>query len=66
MPAQPVIAAPVSEILRTTGSPPSRTNIRKFHVAYNVPYMHDFVTILCRQQAAVIQNQENASILKIG
>jgi hypothetical protein len=36
--------------------------------AYNVscelpiPYLHDFVTKLCRQQATVIQNHENVNV----
>jgi hypothetical protein len=36
------------------------------HTAFNLPYVHDYVTKLCRQQAEVIQNHENAHVRGIG
>jgi hypothetical protein len=41
------------QVLRTT---------RYLHVAFKIPYVYDPDTKLCRQQAEVIQNQENASV----
>jgi hypothetical protein len=29
------------------------------HAAFHIPYVYDYVTKLCRQQAKVIQNHEN-------
>jgi hypothetical protein len=29
------------------------------HVAFQIPYVYDYITKLCRQQAEVIQNHEN-------
>jgi hypothetical protein len=29
------------------------------HVAFHIPYVYDFITKTCRQQAEVIQNHEN-------
>jgi len=33
-------------------------------VAYKIPYVYDFITKLCRQQADVIQNHENKKRLQ--
>jgi hypothetical protein len=35
-------------------------------VAFKSPYVYDFVTVLRRQQAEVIQNYENATVRNIG
>jgi hypothetical protein len=35
------------------------TSIRNMHVAFQIPYVYDYVTKLCRKQAEVIQNHEN-------
>jgi hypothetical protein len=29
------------------------------HVAFQIPYVYDYITKSCRQQAEVIQNHEN-------
>jgi hypothetical protein len=42
------------------------TPVRDLHVAFNLPYVYDYVTKLCRQQAKVIQNHENEHIRSIG
>jgi hypothetical protein len=41
-----------NEFLRATGNLPKSTPSRDLHVAFKIPYLHDFVTKLCRQQAA--------------
>jgi hypothetical protein len=34
--------------------------------AFNLPYVYDYITKLCRQQAEVIQNHENENVCGIG
>jgi hypothetical protein len=34
--------------------------------AFSIPYIYDYITKLCRQQAEVIQNHENANVRNIG
>jgi hypothetical protein len=36
------------------------------HKAFNIPYIYEYITKLCRQQAEVIENNENANIRNIG
>jgi peptide subunit release factor 1 (eRF1) len=36
------------------------------HIAFKLPYIYDYITKLCGQQAEVIQNHENAIVRKIG
>jgi hypothetical protein len=35
-------------------------------MAFKRPYIYDYITTLCRQQAEVIQNHENANVRNIG
>jgi hypothetical protein len=42
------------------------TLIREMHVAFQVPYIYDYITKLCMQQAEVVQNYENANVRDIG
>jgi hypothetical protein len=35
-------------------------------MSFKIPYLHDFVTKLCRQQVTVILNYENVNIRNIG
>jgi hypothetical protein len=35
-------------------------------MAFNLPYVCDYITKLCRQQPEVIQNHENERVLSIG
>jgi hypothetical protein len=53
-------------VLRTTGKFSRRTPVRELHMAFEVPYIYDYVTKLCRQEAEVIQNDENANVRDIG
>jgi hypothetical protein len=54
-------------VLRTIGNFPRRTPVRDLHMAFKLPYIlvYDYVTKLCRQQAEVIQNHENANVRNI-
>jgi hypothetical protein len=36
------------------------------HVAFQIPYVYDYVTKLCRKQTEVIQNHENEIVCYIG
>jgi hypothetical protein len=54
------------KILHTNGNFPSCTSVRDLHVGFKLPYIYDYITKLCRQQAEVIQNHENANVRSIG
>jgi hypothetical protein len=43
-----------------------RTLVRYFHTAFNPPYVHDYIIKLCKQQADVIQNNENKYVPSVG
>jgi hypothetical protein len=36
------------------------------HVAFQIPYVYDYITKLCRKQAEVIRNHENENVRYIG
>jgi hypothetical protein len=36
------------------------------HVAFQIPYVYDYVTKTCRHQAEVIQNHENKNVPCVG
>jgi hypothetical protein len=40
-----------NKVLRTVGNLPRRTSSRDLRVAFKIPYIRDFDTKLCRQQA---------------
>jgi hypothetical protein len=52
--------------LRTTGIFPRYIPIRDLNMAFNLPYIYDYITKLCRRQAEVVQNQENEHVRSIG
>jgi hypothetical protein len=47
-----------NKVLRTIGI---FSRFRELHVAFQIPYIYDYITKLCRQEAEVIQNHENAN-----
>jgi hypothetical protein len=55
-----------NKVLRTIGSFPRRTSVRDMHVPFQIPYVYDYITKTCRQQAEVIQNHENENVRYIG
>jgi hypothetical protein len=55
-----------NKVLRIIGHFPRRTSVRELHVAFEIPYVYDFITKLCRQQAEVIQNYVNPNVRNIG
>jgi hypothetical protein len=55
-----------NKVLRTIGKIPRNTPIRDMHISLPIPYVYDYITKLCRQQAQVIQHHENIHIHNIG
>jgi hypothetical protein len=55
-----------NKVLGTIGSFPRRTSVRDMHMAFQIPYVHDYITKSRRQQAEVIQNNENENVCYIG
>jgi hypothetical protein len=55
-----------NKVLRTIGNLSWRTPVRDLHVAFKIPYVFDYITKLCRQQAKVIQNYDIENVRNIG
>jgi hypothetical protein len=55
-----------NKVLCTIGNFPRHAPVRELHKAFNIPYIYDYITKLCRQQAGVTQNHENANVHNIG
>jgi hypothetical protein len=55
-----------NKVLRTIGNFPRPTSVRDMHVAFQIPYIYDYITKSCRQQAEVIQNHENDNVRYVG
>jgi hypothetical protein len=36
------------------------------HVAFQISYVYDYITKLCRKQAGIIHNHENENVCNIG
>jgi hypothetical protein len=49
-----------NKVLRTTGELPRCT------LAFQIPYVYDYITMLCRRQAEIILNHENENVRNIG
>jgi hypothetical protein len=55
-----------NKVLRTIGKFPKCTPVRELRMVFQVPYIYEYMTILCRPQAEVIQSHENADVRDIG
>jgi hypothetical protein len=55
-----------NKLLGTIGRFPERTPVRDLRMAFKLLRMYDYVTKLCRQQAELIQNHENANVRNVG
>jgi hypothetical protein len=55
-----------NKVLRTIGNFSRSTSVRDMHVAFQIPYVYDYITKSCWQQAEVIQNHENENVRYIG
>jgi hypothetical protein len=48
--------------LRATGNLDGGTPVRELHVAFEISYVYDYLTKLCRTQAEVILNRVNPKV----
>jgi hypothetical protein len=55
-----------NQVLCTIGNFPRCTPTRDLHLVFQIPYVYDYITKLCRQQAEVIENHDNENVLSIG
>jgi hypothetical protein len=55
-----------NKVLRTIGNFPRYIPVSDLHTAFNLPYVYDYRTKLCRQQAEVMQNRENEHVHRVG
>jgi hypothetical protein len=55
-----------NKVLRTIANFLRRTPVREMYMAFHLPYMYDYMTKLCRQQAEVILNHGNENFRYIG
>jgi hypothetical protein len=53
-------------VLRTIGNFPRHMPVCELHKDFNIQYIYDYITKLCRQQAKIIQNHGNANVRNIG
>jgi hypothetical protein len=51
-----------NRILVTIGNFPRHTSVRDTLVAFQIQYVYDYITKLCRKRAEVIQNHENENV----
>jgi hypothetical protein len=52
-----------NKVLRTIGN---LTLVREMHVAFQIPYVYDYITKICRKQAGIILNHETENVRNIG
>jgi hypothetical protein len=55
-----------NKVLRTIGNFSRCTPVRDLHLVFNLQYIYGYITILCRQQAEVIQDHKNEHFRSIG
>jgi hypothetical protein len=55
-----------NKVLCTIGNFPRRTPVHNLHMTFKFPYIYDYITKLCKKQAEVIQNHENANVHNSG
>jgi hypothetical protein len=53
-------------VLRIIGGLPRRTPIRFMHTEFQITYVYDFITKICRKRAEVIQSHDNEIVRNIG
>jgi hypothetical protein len=55
-----------NKVLRTIGKFPRNTQIRDMHISFQIPYVYDIITELCKQEAKIIQHHESVHVSNIG
>jgi hypothetical protein len=53
-------------VFRTMGNFPRCTPLRDLHTTFNLLYVYDYITKLCRKQAEVTQNHESEHVRSKG
>jgi hypothetical protein len=53
-------------VLHNIGKFPKCTPVRDLYLAFQIPFVYDYTTKLCMQQAEVIQNHNNENVRSIG
>jgi hypothetical protein len=53
-------------VLLSIGNLTRRTQTRSSHRTFQIPYVYDYITKICRKQAEVIQTHDNVSVRNIG
>jgi hypothetical protein len=51
-----------NRVLRTIGNFARCISVRDMQQAFQIPYVYDYITKSCRQQAEIIQNHENENV----
>jgi hypothetical protein len=51
-----------NKVVSPIGNFPRRTPVRELHKAFNIPYIYDYITKFCRQEAEVIRNYGDANV----
>jgi hypothetical protein len=52
--------------LLATGNFSRSTSVLDMHMAFQIPYMYDYITKVCRKQVEIIQNHENENVRNVG
>jgi hypothetical protein len=55
-----------NKVLHTVRNILRRTPVRDLQMAFTLLYIYDYITKLCRQQAEVIEKNENENVRNIG
>jgi hypothetical protein len=55
-----------NKVLHNIDNLPRRTLVRDMHVAFQIPYVYDYITKLCRRQAEIVHKHENDNVRNNG
>jgi hypothetical protein len=55
-----------NKVLRISRNLPRRTPTPALHLVFQIPYVYDYITKICRKQAEVIQTHDNVNVWNIG
>jgi hypothetical protein len=54
-----------NRVLRTIGNLPRSISVGDMHVAFQIPYVYNYITKLCRRQVEIIHNLKNENVRNI-
>jgi hypothetical protein len=55
-----------NKVLHNIGKFPRNTPFRDMHISLQIPYVYNYITKLCTQQAKVIQHHQNIHVRNTG